>query len=362
MRVVEFGWSTPCVFEYGGLDTFGRELSKALSKLGYDVLWVGTSPDPAHQGIHNKCGFKQYVAGVLTGLNDADLFRLRACFRGLVSDADLIIVHDMHTMPDPIIEAQANNIPAVIYEHVFGGEPYEIASIMTVGKVGTNSRLMKELISGWINSLRNVLNDMQLPYYGKEPLIQVIHPAVPELPEPRDDDLRKVEELGNYVLVHGRKQPNKNQESVTEVIRELRNEGMNVNLVISGRGWSINDLVGEGIILLGEVSDTLLTALYRKALACVLPSTFEPYGMVALECASQGTPVIISENAGVKETLTKALTYDPNNPKELEQLLKEVLSNEGLRNVLGKKIKEQAIKREWVDVAKEIIKLGLLRR
>ena len=59
-------------------------------------------------------------------------------------------------------------------------------------------------------------------------------------------------------------------------------------------GWP-GALTGEGVTVLGRVSDAELDALYRGALALVMPSLLEGYGLPVREALARGTPAVISD-------------------------------------------------------------------
>jgi glycosyltransferase involved in cell wall biosynthesis len=70
----------------------------------------------------------------------------------------------------------------------------------------------------------------------------------------------------------------------------------------------------------GFVNDDDLPALYSDALATVLPSFSEGFGLPALESLCCGTPVLASTTGAVAEVIGRAgLTFDPNKPTEIGQ-------------------------------------------
>jgi len=74
----------------------------------------------------------------------------------------------------------------------------------------------------------------------------------------------------------------------------------------------------------GFVDDDTLAALYSEALAIVLPSFSEGFGLPALEALACGTPVLASKTGAVAEVIGAAgLTFDPHSPAEIgQQILK----------------------------------------
>jgi glycosyltransferase involved in cell wall biosynthesis len=76
-----------------------------------------------------------------------------------------------------------------------------------------------------------------------------------------------------------------------------------VELVVAGRGVT----AGRNVRGLGYVRD--IERLYRAADATVLASSYEPFGLVGVESALCGTPVVLPENTGCCEVLDKPLLH-----------------------------------------------------
>jgi glycosyltransferase involved in cell wall biosynthesis len=77
-------------------------------------------------------------------------------------------------------------------------------------------------------------------------------------------------------------------EKEPELARELRRRGADV------RGW---------------VDKPELAHLYRRAAAFVLPSRYEGFGVPALEAMASGTPVVLSDDAALREVAGDAGIY-----------------------------------------------------
>jgi len=52
---------------------------------------------------------------------------------------------------------------------------------------------------------------------------------------------------------------------------------------------------------LGWIGDDVLHSLYRIADLCVIPSIYEPFGLVALEAMASGCPCIVADTGGLRE-------------------------------------------------------------
>ncbi|MEA2210291.1 MAG: UDP-glucose:(heptosyl)LPS alpha,3-glucosyltransferase [Solirubrobacteraceae bacterium] len=86
--------------------------------------------------------------------------------------------------------------------------------------------------------------------------------------------------------------------------------------------------IGDRVHWAGHVSD--MTHLYAAADALVLPTRYEPWGLVIVEALGSGLPVVTSRLAGaaeaVREGETGLLLDDPRDPEELVAALRWVCS------------------------------------
>lgn len=88
-------------------------------------------------------------------------------------------------------------------------------------------------------------------------------------------------------------------------------------------------LIDAGIIeFAGRVDDQDLRALIAIADVQVIPSIYEPFGLVALEAAALGTPIITSRTGGLADIAGSgcALTFSPENATELAQAIQQTLA------------------------------------
>ena len=95
------------------------------------------------------------------------------------------------------------------------------------------------------------------------------------------------------------------------------------------------DLV-DNILFYNYVED--LEAFYNAAEVFVLPSTYEPFGMVAIESMACGTPAIVTTKGGLKSFLKDgqdALLVDPVDTRALAEAILRLLTDRTLHNKLS---------------------------
>lgn len=72
-------------------------------------------------------------------------------------------------------------------------------------------------------------------------------------------------------------------------------------LIVVGEGDSVQGKASENIRFIGYVDD--MAALYRAVDYVVLPSHYEPFGLVVVEALESGTPVVVSAAVGAAELI-----------------------------------------------------------
>ena len=101
-------------------------------------------------------------------------------------------------------------------------------------------------------------------------------------------------------LYVGNDKPHKNVETLIEAFARVRRELPEATLTLAGAPFA--RFAGrEGVIARGFVSDAELRALYAGALALVMPSIEEGFGLPVAEAMACGTPVIASNAAALVE-------------------------------------------------------------
>src|SRR5438105_7080560 len=95
------------------------------------------------------------------------------------------------------------------------------------------------------------------------------------------------------------------------------------------------DLLGDGLIPAGYVTDGELRALYENAACFIFPSFYEGFGLPPLEAMHCGCPVIVSDRASLPEVCGEAAVYcDPDDPADIARQLRLVLTSSALRREL----------------------------
>jgi glycosyltransferase involved in cell wall biosynthesis len=139
-----------------------------------------------------------------------------------------------------------------------------------------------------------------------------------------------------YLLFVGALEPRKAPELLAGAYARARARGLDAELWVAGGGRLAGRLRDRpGVRLLGPVDGPRLDALYRDALAVVLPSWIEGFGLPPLEGLARGVPAVVAEAPVYDETLgAGALRFPPGDAEALADALLRVADDAALRATL----------------------------
>jgi glycogen synthase len=106
---------------------------------------------------------------------------------------------------------------------------------------------------------------------------------------------------------------------------------------------------------LGWIGDDALHSLYRIADLCVVPSIYEPFGLVALEAMASGCPCIVADTGGLREVVPRGervgLRFNGGDAEHLGVMIERLLVDDALRDRLVTEASEYVLRFDWDDVA-----------
>ena len=106
---------------------------------------------------------------------------------------------------------------------------------------------------------------------------------------------------------------------------------------------------------LGWIGDDVLHSLYRIADLCVVPSIYEPFGLVALEAMASGCPCIVADTGGLREVVPVGervgLRFNGGDAEHLGVMIERLLVDGALRDRLVTEASEHVLSFDWYDMA-----------
>jgi glycogen(starch) synthase len=108
---------------------------------------------------------------------------------------------------------------------------------------------------------------------------------------------------------------------------------------------------------LGWIGDDVLHSLYRIADLTVVPSIYEPFGLVALEAMASGCPCLVADTGGLREVVPNedvGLRFRSRDPASLAAMAERLLTDGALRDRLVAEAQEHVLRFDWADVAQRV--------
>jgi glycogen(starch) synthase len=164
------------------------------------------------------------------------------------------------------------------------------------------------------------------------------------------------------VLLIGRLVYEKGFQLALEAMPALVERVPGVRFLVAGSGTHERELhrqaeelgLMEHGTFLGWIGDDVLHSLYRIADVCVVPSIYEPFGLVALEAMASGCPCIVADTGGLREVVPNAevgLRFPAKDPEALAEVTERVLTDGELGKRLVAEAHEHVRSFDWADVA-----------
>jgi len=165
---------------------------------------------------------------------------------------------------------------------------------------------------------------------------------------------RLVYEKGIHVLVN----------AVSKVL-----EKVNAKFIIVGSGYMKEQLLTivrsmkmeHKVLFAGFADDATLLRLQKCADVSVVPSLFEPFGIVALEAMAARSPVVVSDTGGLSEIVDhdwSGVKVYPNNPESLAWGIVKILTDDKYKDYLVENAYRKILdKYDWDRIAQRTRKI-----
>jgi glycosyltransferase involved in cell wall biosynthesis len=157
----------------------------------------------------------------------------------------------------------------------------------------------------------------------------------------------QVGRLSNYFLFVGNDKPHKDVGTLVRAFAITRREDSRFRLILCGGAFE-RFAAEEGVECRGFVDDDELLTLYRGAIALVVPSLEEGFGLPAAEAMACGTPVITSDAPALVEiTGNAALHVGRGRTGDLAAKMLELARDREMRLSLSRRGIERARDMTW---------------
>lgn len=183
----------------------------------------------------------------------------------------------------------------------------------------------------------------------------------------RDYDFRRQYAMDNekIILYVGRLVYEKGVQHLIAAMPKILSNYNDAKLIIAGRGGMMDELRAEAsnlglndkIYFTGYLNSKQVQKMYKCADVAVFPSTYEPFGIVALEAMLSENPVVVSDIGGLNEIVQhkeNGMKSYAGNPNSIADSILELLYDHKLCSEITKKAKNK-VRNEynWSKIAQD---------
>jgi glycogen(starch) synthase len=378
-RSLIVSWEYPPIVE-GGLARHVRKLSEELVRQGHEVhvLTRGAETHPALEErngvqVHRVAeppfpkddlhAFVGWVTDMNRHMREAGLELAEAIRPDLVHGHDWLVARAAGTIARRAGVPYLTTIHATEYgRHQGWVDKYPQSHIHGV------ERWMARRAEGVIVCSSYMRGHVADVYGIREEHVEVIPNGIDPLDlEPVGDLValraRYAKPDEKLILLAGRLVYEKGFQLALEALPGVIKRVGKVRFVVAGSGTHEEELKKQAAKLkltrkgtfLGWIGDDLLHSLYRIADLTVVPSLYEPFGLVALEAMASGCPCIVADTGGLREVVPNqdvGLRFRSRDPKSLGRMVERVLTDDALRDRLVLQASEHVLRFDWADVAR----------
>ncbi len=183
----------------------------------------------------------------------------------------------------------------------------------------------------------------------------------------RDYDFRRQYAMDNekIILYVGRLVYEKGIQHLIAAMPKVLSNYHDAKLIIAGRGGMMDELrqeasnlgLNDKIYFTGYLDSKQVQKMYKCADVAVFPSTYEPFGIVALEAMLAGVPTVVSDVGGLDEIVTHGvdgMKAYAGNANSIADSITALLYDHQLATNVSKKAKQKVKEQfNWEKIAQD---------
>lgn len=348
----------------GGREKYVYYLADALGRRGH-VVKVFTCRGNFRSKVKKYKNFTVYYFPSIDIPLKPALYRIPVIMplKLLRDDADVIHAHDIHhlTTFECALAARLRKKPLVVTEHGYHPQDGLIGLLIkiydrTIVKFIGRSSCKMIGVSDFIS------NELRLRYKLMPNKTLTIHNAIDTkdfINHSKEFEKKYLLQKNRMILAIGRLTREKGFQYLIMAFKEISKKFPDAVLVIIGpyRSYKIalDKLVKslgltEKVIFTGPLEDSMVKSALSSCEMVVIPSKYEPFGLVALEAVRCRKPVIASATGGLSEIFTdgvNGLLVKPEDHEDLAEKIEILLNDKKMRISLVENSKKLLQRFNW---------------
>lgn len=396
MKILIVSWEYPPVV-VGGLGRHVHHLATELAAAGHEVVVLSRRPSGTDASTHPTITHISEGVLVVAVAEDIPHFEfgidmlpwtlamghamVRAGIglgRSGIGDGwrpDVVHAHDWLVAHPAIALAEHFDVPLVSTLHATEAGRH---SGWLSGRINRQVHSVEWWLaneSDWLITCSASMRDEVTELYGPDlPSVSVIRNGIDITTwsyrerQPRSGPAR--------LLYVGRLEYEKGVQDAIAALPKIRRSHPGTTLVVAGEGTQFDWLreqarqhrVARSVTFLGNLDHTELLGWLHGADAIVLPSRYEPFGIIALEAAAAGIPLVTSTAGGLGEAVVDGITglsFRPGDVTGLVSAIRETLDDPAAAQTRAHAARERLTDDfDWGHVAEETVQVyaGAKRR
>ena len=359
MRILMVSWEYPPLI-YGGLGRHVHGLAEALAADGHDVAVLSQAhpdvpPDEMVGGVR--------VIRAAAGEPGADIARwVRTLNRAQRRTGavllktwrpDVVHAHDWVAADAGVSLARAAHSPLVATFHATEAGLWNgwLTTPLSRHRHDTEAWLVRQATRTIVCSAAMQAEVTAALRVAPEELTRVHNGVAPEAWRTTAEQRAAIRAAmavpadAPLIVLAGRVEWEKGGDVAIRALRLVRRIHRDACLVIAGTGSqqpALQDLarrqrIARAVRFAGHLDESALAALLATADVAVVPSSYEPFGLAALEAAAAGTPVVAGDAGGLPEIIADGRTgllVPPRKPGILADAITRLLDDRTLADGL----------------------------
>jgi D-inositol-3-phosphate glycosyltransferase len=381
----------------GGMNVYVRDLTRQLGRMGIHVDVFTRSQDEHVPHVLHDLGYGNRVVHVPAGpeipLAKQELASYIEDFVSGIKEfsqhkgMEYDVIHSHYWMSGLAAKElkQVWNAPVIHMFHTLGLMKQRVARTPEEAEGEYRIKGEREVLQvadRIVAATPAELAQLQWLYQADPRKVAVIPPGVDiryfyHIPEDEAKEFIGIPPCEKMLLFVGRIEPLKGIDTLLKALAIMRESGLFVCLTViggnpgdseetndteMGRLQALSEHIGlkDLVAFVGQRAQDTLPYYYSAAVAVVVPSHYESFGMVALEAMACGTPVVASQVGGlaflVQDGVT-GYTVPVDDPQAMADRLSNLIKDPDLHRRMSENAANLAKEYRWENIAVRVERL-----